>query len=45
MPSLIRFVTIIALAAGAFYGSMFLLATVFEPSERELTSVRTIKLK
>jgi hypothetical protein len=37
MPTLIRFLTIIALLAGLFYGSMFVLANFFEPQPREMT--------
>ncbi len=45
MPSLIRFLTIVGVIAGIFFGAMFMLATVFEPEERELTAVRTLKVK
>jgi hypothetical protein len=46
MPSLFRFLFIIALIGGLFYGSMFVLAKYFEPHQREITkTVRNIKLK
>jgi len=46
MPTLIRFMTIVGLLIGLFYGSMFLLSTVFEPKERELTkTIRNVKVK
>ena len=46
MPSLLRFLTIIALISGLFYGSMYVLAKYFEPHQREITkSVRNIRLK
>jgi hypothetical protein len=38
--------TIVGLLAGLFYGSMFVLATFFEPTQHELTkSVRNVKIK
>jgi hypothetical protein len=46
MPSLIRFLTIVGVLAGLFYGSMFVLANFFEPSQREMTkSIRDAKVK
>ena len=37
MPSLIRFVVLIAVVAGAAWGGMFALAEFFEPEQREIT--------
>jgi hypothetical protein len=37
MPSLIRFLTFIAIIAGLVYGSMFALAIFVEPEQREMT--------
>jgi hypothetical protein len=46
MPSLMRFLTIIALIAGLFYGSMYVLAKFFPPKQHEISkAVRNIKLK
>lgn len=46
MPSLIRFLTVVGVIVGLFYGSMFILATFFEPEQREFTkAVRNIELK
>jgi hypothetical protein len=46
MPSLIRFLTIVGVLAGLFWGSMFVLANFFEPSQREMTkSIRDAKVK
>jgi hypothetical protein len=46
MPSLIRFLTIVGVLAGLFYGSMFVLANFFEPNQREMTkSIRDAKVK
>ena len=46
MPSLIRFLTIMGVLAGLFYGSMFVLANFFEPHQREMTkSIRDAKVK
>jgi hypothetical protein len=46
MPSLIRFLAVIGVLVGLFYGGMFLLATVFEPEQRELSKpVRNLQLK
>jgi hypothetical protein len=46
MPTLLRFLTIIGVLAGLFYGSMFVLANFFEPQPREMTkSIRDVKIK
>ncbi len=46
MPSLLRFLTIVGLLIGLFYGSMFVLATFFEPNQHEQTkSIRNVKIK
>ncbi len=46
MPTLIRFLTIVGLIAGLFYGSMFVLANFFEPQQHEMTkSIRDVKIK
>ena len=46
MPSLLRFLTVVALLAGLFYGSMFVLANFFEPAQHEMTkSIRDAKVK
>lgn len=46
MPTLLRFLTIVGLIAGLFYGSMFVLANFFEPSPHEMTkSIRDAKIK
>jgi hypothetical protein len=46
MPTLLRFLTIVGILVGLFYGSMFVLANFFEPSPREMTkSIRDIKIK
>lgn len=37
MPSLIRFLTIIAVLAGLAYGAMFALVTLVEPKKGEMT--------
>ena len=37
MPSLFRFLTVLAILAGLFYGGIFALATWFEPKPREIT--------
>ena len=37
MPSLLRFLTVIGVVAGLIYGSMFALATWFDPKPREIT--------
>lgn len=45
MPSLIRFLTIIGVIVGLFFGAMYILGSAFEPEEREMTSTRKVKLK
>lgn len=46
MPSLFRFMTIIGVLAGIFYGSMYVLANYFEPKLKEISkSVRNIKIQ
>ncbi len=46
MPSLIRFLTVVGLIAGLFYGSMFVLANFFEPGQHEMTkSIRDAKVR
>jgi hypothetical protein len=46
MPTLIRFLTIVGLLAGLFYGTMFVLANFFEPQQHEMTkSIRNAKVK
>jgi hypothetical protein len=37
MPSLFRFLTVIAIIGGLVYGGMFALATWFDPKPREIT--------
>jgi hypothetical protein len=37
MPSLFRFLTVLAILAGLIYGGIFALATWFEPKPREIT--------
>jgi hypothetical protein len=37
MPFLIRFLTIIAVLGGAVYGGLFALATMVEPTTREMS--------
>ena len=37
MPTLIRFLTIIAVLAGIGYGAMFALVTLVEPNKGEMT--------
>jgi hypothetical protein len=37
MPSLLRFLTLLAVIGGLVYGGMFLLATKFDPKPREIT--------
>lgn len=37
MPTLIRFLTIIAVLAGIAYGAMFALVTLVEPNKGEMT--------
>ena len=46
MPTLLRFLTIIGILVGLFYGSMFVLANFFEPQPREMTkSIRDAKIR
>ena len=46
MPTLLRFLTIIGILVGLFYGSMFVLANFFEPQPREMTkSIRDVKIR
>lgn len=46
MPTLIRFLTIVGLLVGLFYGTMFVLANFFEPQPHEMTkSLRDVKVK
>jgi hypothetical protein len=46
MPTLLRFLTIVAVLVGLFYGAMFVLANFFEPQPREMTkSIRDVKVK
>jgi hypothetical protein len=46
MPTLIRFLTVVGLLAGLFYGSMFVLANFFEPQQHEMTkSIRNVKVR
>jgi hypothetical protein len=37
MPSLIRFLVLVAVIVGLVYGSIFALATFFDPEPREIT--------
>jgi hypothetical protein len=37
MPSLFRFLTFVAIIAGAIYGGMFALAHFYDPAPREIT--------
>jgi hypothetical protein len=37
MPSLLRFLTAIAVIAGIVYAGMFALATMVEPQQRDMT--------
>ena len=39
MPSLIRFLTGVALVGGLIYGGMFALANFYDPKPREITVV------
>ncbi len=46
MPSLIRFLTIIGLIFGIFYGTMYFFATYYEPEPREITkTIRNVTVK
>jgi hypothetical protein len=45
MPTLLRFLTVVGILAGLFYGSMFVLANFFEPQQHEMTkSIRDVKV-
>ncbi len=37
MPSLFRFLALVAIVCGVTYGAMFMLATWFDPKPREIT--------
>jgi hypothetical protein len=37
MPSLFRFLTLVGVLGGLVYGSMFMLATWFDPKPREIS--------
>ena len=37
MPSLFRFLTVVAVIGGLIYGGIFALATFFDPQPREIT--------
>ncbi|ETR77462.1 hypothetical protein X566_07305 [Afipia sp. P52-10] len=37
MPTLFRFLTIIAVIGGLIYGGLFALSTLFDPKPREIT--------
>jgi hypothetical protein len=37
MPSLIRFLVLVAVIVGLIYGGIFALATFFDPEPREIT--------
>lgn len=37
MPTLIRFLTVLAVIGGLIYGGIFALATLFDPAPREIT--------
>ncbi len=46
MPTLIRFLTVVGLLAGLFYGTMFVLANYFEPQPHEITkTIRNVKVR
>jgi cobalamin synthase len=46
VPTLLRFLTIVGILVGLFYGSMFVLANFFEPQPHEMTkSIRDAKIK
>lgn len=46
MPSLIRFLTVIGVLVGLFYGAMFVLANYFEPETKEISkTIRNVKIK
>jgi len=37
MPSLMRFLALVAVVAGVLYGAMFALAQLYNPTPREIT--------
>jgi len=37
MPSLFRFLTVIGIVGGLVFGAMFALATLYDPTPREIT--------
>lgn len=37
MPTLLRFLTVVAVIGGLIYGGIFALATFFDPEPREIT--------
>jgi hypothetical protein len=46
MPSLLRFIFVLAVLGGIGAGTLFVLATYFEPEPKEITKpVRNLKLK
>ena len=46
MPTLFRFVVIVGAVVGVAYWSMFVLATYFEPSQKEVVqSIGTVKIR
>ncbi len=46
MPTLLRFLTIVGILIGLFYGVMFIAANFLEPQQQEMTkSIRDAKVK
>lgn len=46
MPSLLRFVFVLAVLGGLVSGSLYVLATYFEPEPKEISKpLRNVKLK
>lgn len=46
MPSLLRFVFVLGVVATLLFGGLFVLATYFEPDQREtVTTVPNVKIK
>ncbi|MEZ5775195.1 MAG: histidine kinase [Hyphomicrobiaceae bacterium] len=46
MPSLVRFLSVVGIIAGVTYGTLYVLAVYFEPSQREVTKpVHGIKIR
>lgn len=46
MPSLIRFLTVIGVLFGVFYGAMYVLATYYEPEPKEISKIiRNVTVK